>query len=312
MVADSNEKYGLVPTDYIQLESNQPSTECSAEETVVTLSYVPTSNEETQSTEESTTSNDESTDTKSNETSVVEKEPKHIRIKSFDQRKRATGVFVASKLGDLVGEGKRRFSMVTDKKKRASVEPSLQKSVAITSKPLLNMARRNNGETDNKSSPLDTKSPTFSPKSTETVPQRVNIIAEIRETEKKYLESLDILSKTYLADLHSKKILTVARELEALQSILGIIISFNIMLNKQLRESDDVGKKFLSIIPFLKTYTDYFQCYQKFETMVKVQKKENKNFTAWLAKTEQKCKSTGLLTMQMYLIMPVQRIPRYK
>jgi hypothetical protein len=152
-----------------------------------------------------------------------------------------------------------------------------------------------------------------SPTKAEPLPPRVNIVNEIKLTEQKYLESLEILNKTYLQEIISKKLFTVTRELDSLQKILGIIISTNTLLHKNLQtDSDDVGKKFLSVIPFLKMYTDYFNTYERFCSVLKTQKKENKKFTEWLSKTEQKCKSTGQLTMQMYLIMPVQRIPRYK
>jgi hypothetical protein len=144
------------------------------------------------------------------------------------------------------------------------------------------------------------------------ISQRVKIIDELRVTEQKYLESLDVLNKTYLQDLSTKKIIQpISRELESLISILNIIVSFNTMLQKNLKEGEDIGKKFLAIIPFLKTYTDYFNCYERFCAVVKIQKKDNKKFTEWLEKTESKCRSNGGLSMSMYLIMPIQRIPRY-
>jgi hypothetical protein len=140
--------------------------------------------------------------------------------------------------------------------------------------------------------------------------QRSLIIKEIRDTERTYLEGLQYLSNFYLSNLLKNNLLTTTREVEGLSSILGIILNFNVKLYEQLCESDMIGKKFLDMTPFLKTYTDYFQ---RFDAVTHVIKKEKSNvrFAEWLKMTEKKSKINGGMPLGDYLIIPIQRIPKY-
>jgi hypothetical protein len=137
------------------------------------------------------------------------------------------------------------------------------------------------------------------------------IIQEIRDSEKAYLESLNILNKTFLQDLLVSNLLSSNRELEGLNSILGIIMNFNGRLYQQLCQSNLIGKKFLTMTPFLKTYTDYFNRFEAVSDLLKKEKSENPKFAEWLKTKERKSKSSGGLLLSGYLIMPIQRVPRY-
>ncbi|KAL0482724.1 hypothetical protein AKO1_014269 [Acrasis kona] len=144
------------------------------------------------------------------------------------------------------------------------------------------------------------------PSATEQATQRLNIIKEIKSTEQKYLDSLHILNDRFLAEIKEKKLLPSTAELNFIASVLGIIMNTNELLNQNLKKgNDDIGKQFLLVIPFFKTYTDYFNAFERFVAVVKEQKKCNKRFEEWLMKTEDKSRSIGGLSMNMYLIMPL-------
>jgi hypothetical protein len=145
------------------------------------------------------------------------------------------------------------------------------------------------------------------------VPERDNIKQEILSTEKKYLESLDILNNIYLTPLIQKKLL-ISTEINDLILVLNIIMNFSKQLVKNIEssiETDNLGEKFLIVIPFLKTYTDYFNKYEKVSTIIRNAKQENKKFAEWLIKTEKKCRIENKLNLGSYMVMPCQRIPRY-
>jgi hypothetical protein len=140
--------------------------------------------------------------------------------------------------------------------------------------------------------------------------QREQIIREIRETEKTYLDGLHNLTHVYLNELISNSLIPI-REIESCLSIIGIIVNVNSKLFEQLCDSDSIGKIFLGMTPFLKTYTDYLQKYDAVTALIK-NEKQNAKFSEWLKQTEKKCKNNGGATLADYLISPVQRIPRYR
>jgi hypothetical protein len=143
--------------------------------------------------------------------------------------------------------------------------------------------------------------------------ERVKIFEEIKDTERRYLQSLDLLTKTYLQPIQQRKIGPQGKEFKNLISTLSMIVNFNDFLNKMLHKTtaDNVGKIFQQVIPFLKTYREYFNNYEKAQSDIRQQKKDNRKFAEWLDRTEREMKAKNLLTMNQYLIMPIQRIPRY-
>lgn len=129
--------------------------------------------------------------------------------------------------------------------------------------------------------------------------ERVKIFEEIKDTERRYLENLAMLNTTYLVPLQQKKIGPQGKEFKNLISTLSMIINFNDFLNKMLHKTnaESVGKIFQQVIPFLKTYREYFNNYEKAQNDIRHHKKENKKFAEWLDKTEREMKKKNLLTM---------------
>ena len=103
------------------------------------------------------------------------------------------------------------------------------------------------------------------------------------------------------------------RELNSIVSNLTVIVNFNNHLLSKLKQTneDDIGKTFQMIIPFLKTYTQYFSNYEAALNSIREADKnpKNKRFSEWLKKTDDRAKEQGQQTFKQLLIQPVQRIP---
>jgi hypothetical protein len=122
---------------------------------------------------------------------------------------------------------------------------------------------------------------------------RKQVIQEIRDTEQRYLDSLITLSKEYVAKIVERKFITDSAFTE-LFTTLETIINFSRDLFKKLKRSDEVGKVFLTVIPVLKTYSEYFHCHEKATLLVS--QSNNNEFTQWLKDTENECSQRGLQT----------------
>ncbi|KAG2389194.1 hypothetical protein C9374_014594 [Naegleria lovaniensis] len=145
--------------------------------------------------------------------------------------------------------------------------------------------------------------------------KRRKIFEEIIDTEEKYLYSLELLNKNYIVPLKKNKYLKFGRELNTIVSNLTVIVNFNNHLLTKLKNAseDDIGKTFQMIVPFLKTYTQYFSNYEAALNSIREADKnpKNKKFSEWLKKTDERSKEANQQTFKQLLIQPVQRIPRY-
>ncbi|CAJ0842724.1 16694_t:CDS:10 [Entrophospora sp. SA101] len=164
--------------------------------------------------------------------------------------------------------------------------------------------------------------------------KRLHIALEILTTERHYVECLLLVQKLFLNPL--LKSLSTLNPILSKKTINKIfanmldLISVNSELLKRLEErvfgslegnTDDdefwnpedgcLGDIFLNMAPFFKMYSIYVKNFNSALAVIDAELRDNPNFTAFLRdviKTGQ-CKG---LTLQAYLIMPVQRIPRYK
>lgn len=148
--------------------------------------------------------------------------------------------------------------------------------------------------------------------------RRTEIAKEILTTEESYIRSLRILVNVYMKTLESLgddvvppiKIRTIFSEIK-------VILSYNEIIHKDIRErmnnwyseGQRLGDIFLRLTDFLKVYTAYVNNYNDAINTIQ-QLSQNPVF----AKTLISCRDnpeTGGHELQSYLIMPIQRIPRY-
>jgi hypothetical protein len=76
-------------------------------------------------------------------------------------------------------------------------------------------------------------------------------------------------------------------------------------------EKLSVGETFKRFTPFLKVYTDYINGYSDASKTLKEARKKNPQFEKWLKEQKKRpeCKNLDLAS---FVVMPVQRIPRYR
>jgi hypothetical protein len=141
-------------------------------------------------------------------------------------------------------------------------------------------------------------------------------------TEQFYLQCLNTLVKIYLLPLRETGIRNAQEafiSLEDVRIIFGsveVIYNINMEFCKKLEEKvntwsshQKIGSVFLSIGQFLKVYTQYINNYNQAASRLEECKK-NKLFAQFLLD----CKSLPKVELELssYLIMPIQRIPRYQ
>eukprot|EP00029_Vermamoeba_vermiformis_P007734 TRINITY_DN342_c0_g1_i1.p1 TRINITY_DN342_c0_g1~~TRINITY_DN342_c0_g1_i1.p1 ORF type:complete len:1124 (-),score=402.12 TRINITY_DN342_c0_g1_i1:1319-4690(-) len=149
---------------------------------------------------------------------------------------------------------------------------------------------------------------------------RGKIAREILETERGYFKCINSLITFYLGPLTSQAaVMNVP--IEHIKTLfptnLEMIIQFNKELLAQLEERINnftpmttIGDVFMKLSPFLKMYNEYSSAYQTALNMYNQLRKDNPLFVKELETCR---KSSGSqLTLEDLIIMPVQRIPRYK
>jgi hypothetical protein len=147
--------------------------------------------------------------------------------------------------------------------------------------------------------------------------KRNEIAREVLTSERKYVQDgLDVLLAMFLEPLRTNGIVT-KEEVKLIFGDIEAIRNYNVMLLDQLEkrmqkwdESQQMGDIFQSAVPFLKVYTVYVNKYNSaLETLVECRTK-NKKMAAFLEKQTSSARCNGL-DIGSYLIMPIQRIPRY-
>lgn len=152
-------------------------------------------------------------------------------------------------------------------------------------------------------------------KSQVTAEFRMKVVREIIDTEKSYLQSLECMVLDYLEPVRSSFPPLLPEE--HINLIFGKIEDI-FLINKELYEqltatSDDkvakrVGDIFLKTAPYLKLYSEYCKNYPN--AIAKLMKRlEDERFAMFLKKLRG---DGSILDLPSLLIMPIQRIPRYK
>ncbi|KAL6051201.1 hypothetical protein QOT17_019340 [Balamuthia mandrillaris] len=153
--------------------------------------------------------------------------------------------------------------------------------------------------------------------------RRMQVIKELVATEEKYVNSIEALVEVYLQDLRGSRLLE-AEEVEIMFSNIEHILKLNQNLHTKLKErttgwetqGTDPSKRvlsdiLLSVFPFMKIYSQYCTRQDKATELRLKLVKENSKFKSFLKKAQQnkRCNNQDLGS---FLIMPIQRIPRYK
>lgn len=106
---------------------------------------------------------------------------------------------------------------------------------------------------------------------------------------------------------------TLVKVFVNLEQLLPVNEQLLLGLEERVRnwsETQKIGDVFKQMTPFLKSYTQYCNMYEESNHTVAALKESNGKFKKYLRKTGENPKCNGL-TLEAFLIMPVQRIPRY-
>jgi hypothetical protein len=173
---------------------------------------------------------------------------------------------------------------------------------------------------------VDEEETTGIPKAmTKSMRERHAIAMEILETERTYVERLTVLLREFhdpllkIADT-PERILSPSDIKEIFQH-LGTILNFHQVLLQCLEERINVdtwnpvegclGDIFSRLAPFLKSYDLYLRNCSHAMERVSAHMGSNPAFVRFLRETDKRQKHRGL-SLQAYLLEPMQRIPRYR
>jgi hypothetical protein len=151
---------------------------------------------------------------------------------------------------------------------------------------------------------------------------RTNLVKELLSTEQFYLKCLTTLHKVFFLPLRETAIKNPQFSFISYDDVRIIFAGVEVLYNvntefaKKLEERvskwsphQKIGQVFLSIVPFLKVYTGYVNNYN--QAMATLEEcKKNAQFKEFLNTTKN---LPGVEhDLPSYLIMPIQRIPRYQ
>lgn len=149
--------------------------------------------------------------------------------------------------------------------------------------------------------------------------RRNKIAEEILSTEQTYVQSLRAVVEVFvnpLRDPTNKQIITHT-DLKGIFSEIEVILGYNAKLFAELAERMQhwhfdicLGDIFAKMSMFLKVYTQYVNHFNKAITIVARLKRTSEDFRAFLMYSQNRKQCKGL-DLNAFLIMPVQRIPRY-
>jgi hypothetical protein len=145
------------------------------------------------------------------------------------------------------------------------------------------------------------------------VAKRNKVIAEIIETERIYSENISKLASEYIAPLklHANDFNIKPEKISALFSNLETLSGFHNILYSEFAASTTtaaIAKTILKFADFLRLYTIYVNNYSNAMKALTDLQQHSKKFVAF----QQERRSVFGMDLASYLIMPVQRIPRYE
>eukprot|EP01125_Pyxidicula_operculata_P008325 TRINITY_DN2802_c0_g1_i5.p1 TRINITY_DN2802_c0_g1~~TRINITY_DN2802_c0_g1_i5.p1 ORF type:complete len:1190 (+),score=298.97 TRINITY_DN2802_c0_g1_i5:430-3570(+) len=156
------------------------------------------------------------------------------------------------------------------------------------------------------------------PSSLNKLRKRHYIAMEILKTEETYVHGLHCLTDIFLHNLKSlDKSIVPPEQLRAIFSNVEVIHKYNTLILNQLKkrmqnwytEKMQIGDIFMKFVDFLKVYTSYVNNYNK-SFMILTELSKNSLVAESLMKSRSHPDVKGS-ELQNFLIMPIQRIPRY-
>lgn len=145
--------------------------------------------------------------------------------------------------------------------------------------------------------------------------QRVNILDEILKTESAFCSSLSITCEQFLAPIRASGALSEAEVgvvFGNIEQILGFSRELHAALVARLKSISAlscIGDVFVQFVPYMKVFNEYCKNYDRCAAFLK---ESSKNPSSAFNTLCNEATEAGQLNLSSYLIMPVQRMPRYR
>ncbi|KAG2389438.1 hypothetical protein C9374_013998 [Naegleria lovaniensis] len=154
------------------------------------------------------------------------------------------------------------------------------------------------------------------------ITQRNSLISEIVHTEETYVKSLTLIQRLYIdplknADSDAKRFNVTMLDIQNIFNNLSTILSmhkiFLMTLKQRLEQWPKVyiGESFLNQSFFFLFYVEYVNGYNQSSNTLRELRQKNREFHSFLNETKKNKECKGL-SLESYLILPIQRLPRYK
>eukprot|EP01104_Vermistella_antarctica_P015309 TRINITY_DN498_c0_g1_i2.p1 TRINITY_DN498_c0_g1~~TRINITY_DN498_c0_g1_i2.p1 ORF type:complete len:1180 (-),score=399.95 TRINITY_DN498_c0_g1_i2:156-3695(-) len=146
---------------------------------------------------------------------------------------------------------------------------------------------------------------------------REKVANEILQTEKVYVNNLRLLQLVFLTPMKENDLVpegalkSMLSDLEVISNYSQLLLSKVIPRVEEWNDQQCLGDIFLQITGFLKVYTQYVKAYGASLAIMRTHKTSNPEFSRFLAKCEMH-PEVGMKDIGAFLILPVQRIPRYE
>lgn len=152
------------------------------------------------------------------------------------------------------------------------------------------------------------------------ITQRQRVVDEIYTTEEFYITSLQYCKEYFYTNMKSEKYKSVIKGsvvdeiFDHFDEVLEVNTRFYMAL-RTLKERDQletqIGKTFNTYIPFFRVYFLYISHFDQTNQILSEFEKDS-DFNEMLAEIQKQVPSQTNLDLRSYLIMPVQRLPRYQ
>eukprot|EP01080_Neovahlkampfia_damariscottae_P002501 gene2501-3207_t len=154
-----------------------------------------------------------------------------------------------------------------------------------------------------------------------TAQKRNDILEEFLETEETYVSNLNVLMKYFINPFLKDGIVSPqfhSKVFSSVSVVLGVNTVFLTKLKMVLKESDEnklseMSKLLSSFAQTFKLYVGYIKDYESMNDSIIKEKSKNQKLSQYLLDIRKDLKAKGhIIDIQSYLILPVQRLPRYR
>ena len=142
-----------------------------------------------------------------------------------------------------------------------------------------------------------------------------NVVNEIVQTEKRYLDRLNAVIDVYIKPFRENKIISeeaIRLQFSTWENIAMVHdVMYNNMVDDDARGELNIGKTFIHHTKYLKVYTEYLVNYDRAQKERSALMTKCKKFAEFLENAKNDVRGCGF-EIEHLLIEPVQRIPRYR